>query len=209
MSHGKAHGAVMAIVLGMTFAAGAEEELLPAQAGGEHLAADPEVLDRGLVQGPSLPGPGAAPGSTWYGWQTLFADFAAVGIAAATTRPGSAYPGAITFLLAAPLVHLANGNAGGSAWSLGLRLGLPASLALLGAAADTCGPQELLCGLEGAAVGGLIGIVIASLVDATVLARTGAQRPAAEPSPSADAAGLQTFLVVDPRRGMVGLGGRF
>jgi hypothetical protein len=116
--------------------------------------------------------------SSWYGWQTLMADgawllvsVAAVG-AGATGGPSEAL-GWVSlggYFLGGPIVHFGHGNVGKGLGSLALRSGLPILAGGIGAKAATadCGGGEW-CGVGGALIGGLAGVVGAIVLDAAVL----------------------------------------
>ncbi len=117
------------------------------------------------------------PRSRWYGWQTLITDGASLamlmGGASANDSAGTwvALSG-LTYALGGPIVHWAHGNGGKGAASLGLRLGLPVGLGLLGYA---CG-SAISGGKDyGAAVFGALGFVVgfpaAMAIDSAALAR--------------------------------------
>lgn len=117
-----------------------------------------------------------ATGRRWYGWQTLIADAATVTLVPAVASQLDKDGGAIalgmvsSYLLASPIIHLAHGRPGIAAASLGLRTGMPMTGALLGAAlSGDC--RGSFCGLEGAAIGFVLGVLGASALDAAVLAR--------------------------------------
>jgi hypothetical protein len=114
--------------------------------------------------------------SEWYGGYTLAVD--AVGI---VTMP--ILVGIGIYALGAPIVHLAEGEPGHAAWSLGLRVGLPTVLGLTGAGIGAlagnrnCDSSSLsgdACDLAPAlyAAGGVIlGMLGAIAIDAALLAR--------------------------------------
>ncbi|MDB4933743.1 MAG: uncharacterized protein JWP87_715 [Labilithrix sp.] len=124
----------------------------------------------------------ARPTSTrrWYGWETLMADgislvvVPAVAIAVVPSRNGDNGGTAVglaaaSYALAPPIVHLAHGRPGIAAASLGLRLGVPVGGAMLGAAvAGDCGGS--FCRLGPAAAGFVVGMVVATTIDAAVFA---------------------------------------
>jgi len=131
------------------------------------------------------------PKAEWYGWQTLLVD----GVSLATiplelapstsfTRTPSAsylFIGSLTtYAFGAPLVHVAHGHWGRGALDLGLRVGAVAAGSLAGAALGRPGTPSSCTGdlagcfassSNGLAVGATIGAVVASLVDASLLAR--------------------------------------
>ena len=105
-----------------------------------------------------------------YGMQILVVD-AAVVASALAIESGEIFVGG--YLLSGPIVHVANGNGGKVIGSLLLRTGLPIGGAMLGAAAANCdgSEDEFLCGVGEAAIGLLAGMVAATVIDATVLAK--------------------------------------
>ena len=117
----------------------------------------------------------------WYGWQTLLADGAS---ASALLLAGVAYGANMEelggflalssvggYVLGAPIVHASKGNWGRAGGSLAVRVGAPILLGGIGAGLENCSDEEFLCGVEGALVGGVVGIGAAIALDATVLAR--------------------------------------
>jgi hypothetical protein len=112
----------------------------------------------------------------WYGGYTLATDGAAVALAlggAALDRDGELLlVGSVgAYLLGGPIVHLAHGNPGRSLLSLGMRAGLPVTLAFLGVAAEGCGEGHDFCGYGGALIGFGVGLVSAVVIDAAAIAR--------------------------------------
>jgi hypothetical protein len=140
---------------------------------------------------------------TWYGWQTLIVDGAALSLTvAAFSRANSSGNSAatllelsgITYVIGPPIVHWAHGNVGKGFGSLGMRLVAPVLGAGIGCALDQSG-GELGC-LGGLALGGFAGIVLAVVLDNALLAY--------DPAPERS----QYSLVVSPWAlpGAVGLG---
>jgi hypothetical protein len=82
-----------------------------------------------------------------------------------------------SYPIASPVVHLSHGNFGRALASLGLHLFLPYAGAYLGYSLEkaSCEEGEFLCGLAGAFLGGLFGLVAATTIDAGYLARPGDQ----------------------------------
>jgi len=114
----------------------------------------------------------------WYGYQTLLADAASTALligAAKSETPTLAALGLGTYLIAGPVIHLANGRPKAAGTSLALRLSLPlAGAALgvgLGAATVGTGGWAGLVVLFVGAIGGIAGAGVASIIDATTLAR--------------------------------------
>jgi len=128
------------------------------------------------------------PVENWYGGQTLAADGAAIALAlagGATTRAPSVSTGLAalsvgTYVLGGPIVHATHGRGGIGLADLVLRLSAPIVGGVLGAlvgnalvpaSASTC-EDDGPCGggLGGAVIGLGLGLVTATIVDATVLA---------------------------------------
>jgi hypothetical protein len=106
--------------------------------------------------------------STWYGWQTLISDGAAL-----VTAPLVPPLGLATYLLGAPLVHLGHGRPLAGLGSLGLRAGAPILGGALGVALErsASGCSGDFCGLGGLLLGGVVGVATAVALDSAVLAR--------------------------------------
>lgn len=121
----------------------------------------------------------------WYGWQILAADLSVVGCVAAFDHPICAVP----WLLSGPAIHLAHGRPGLAGISLALRLGGVALGAGIGHSVANCpdrsSPQQQsqgdgttltidwsgldgLCEAGYVAVGALIGMAVAVVVDAAI-----------------------------------------
>lgn len=160
--------------------------------------------------------------SYWYGWQTATSDAASIAVilaGSAMHAPLLSYAGAGGVLFGAPAVHIANGRAGVGFGSLGLRVVLPVMGAVIGySAAGSCQEDprstQLLgnCFLHGigeAALGGLIGVGSAMVIDATAL--TFGRREISEPRESGMPRVTSVAPSYDPltRTASVGMGGRF
>ena len=108
------------------------------------LAADAVAAERGsVVSDPPAASVGSevasseadavAGSTTWYGWQSLTTDAAAVGLALAAVNLGSPDQGTLTVLsvstyaLGGPIVHLSHENPGRAGLSLVARVALPAA----------------------------------------------------------------------------------
>lgn len=124
-----------------------------------------------------------------YRGQTLGADAAAVGLVllAAAGVGGQSHQSnttsllelaAATYVLGGPMIHLLHDRPGRAAASLALRVAAPLVFAMVGAAIGRSdpgctggycdvGPGES----DGAALGGLLGVITASVIDAAVFAR--------------------------------------
>jgi hypothetical protein len=117
-------------------------------------------------------------GRVWYGWQTLAADAASVGVVAlaAATADGDAAlaVGLGSYVLGAPIVHAANGRIGAAMGSASLRLALPVIAFSVSMSSGDCdgvddGREPSSCGPE-RAVGPVLGaLATATLVDALLL----------------------------------------
>ncbi len=165
-------------------------------------AAPPELPPAAIASPTDISPPGMTPaveptpaedaGTKSYWYQTLGAD----GLAFAFTLAGARGNGDAgvtlglgTYLLGAPIIHVAHGRPGRAVGSVAMRIGLPFLGAMVGAALEPkhncrpgvdsfeCGDDE---GPSGEVVLGLLlGVVGASLIDATVMADGDA--PAAKP----------------------------
>ncbi len=113
----------------------------------------------------------------WYGWQTLTTDGASLLLliiagASSDALDGAGAIGSLslgTYLLGGPVVHFAHENVGRGFGSLALRGGLPIVFGVVGVQLENCQEGEWFCGLGGAVLGGLLGIVTAITVDASLL----------------------------------------
>jgi hypothetical protein len=106
-----------------------------------------------------------------FGGQVALADAAAIALSiglAAGTRNRVLLAGGV---LGGPTVHAVHGDGAGAVEGLLLRLGLPVAGALIGGALDAsnCGSDFSQCGLEGALVGGFVGVLSATAIDASLL----------------------------------------
>jgi hypothetical protein len=111
-----------------------------------------------------------------------------------------------TVLLGGPAIHLAHGEVGRAALSFGLRVALPIVGAAIGVRSASCGDANL-CGLDEALAGLAIGSVIASVVDATLIA--GPWRPPSSTAKAHSGWSLAPRVVATPELALVGVGGRF
>jgi hypothetical protein len=118
--------------------------------------------------------------SHWYGWQTLLTDVGAIVLAAGALGLGedpAARPvgiaSAALYFGGGPAVHFVHGRVGTGLIDLLLRVGLPATGGLAGAAISNCSGRNAgqFCGLGAAAGGLLLGGIAASVLDAAWLAR--------------------------------------
>jgi hypothetical protein len=112
----------------------------------------------------------------WYGGYTLMADGISLGaaIAGAISEGSGGEPflwiAGGGYLLGAPIVHLAHGNPGRAAASLGLRVGLPLAFFGTGLIIEDC-PKGDFCGLASFVIGVPLGMAAAIALDASLLAR--------------------------------------
>lgn len=180
----------------------------PSRARAQAAAGDAPRSPRTTVPEPPVRG--------WYGWQTLVSDGASVMAfagALALYRPSSGGAQDLSagllvlagsgYLVGAPALHLAHDAPWKAAGSLGMRLGLPAAGLFAGlAVAPRCSGLRCMDGLGSGALGALLGLVGAIVVDAAVLAF--------EPAPIAAkrlgvASAWNLAPRVDPLRGEVGV----
>lgn len=107
----------------------------------------------------------------WYGWQPLLGDLAGAGIFIAGAARGNAgieIVGVLVFPVAAPVIHLEHGHPYRALGSLVLRVGAPVGGLFLGAQVEgrNCTrSDEGPCGLAGAVLGSLIGLLTAVVID--------------------------------------------
>ncbi len=122
--------------------------------------------------------------SRWYGWQTLTADGLALGIGVVGAGTESTTLGHValgSYLVGAPIVHLAHDEPARAFGSLALRAGLPAAGLLAGCQLDD-DPGFLGC-IGGAALGTLIGMSAAIAIDSAALAWSDTPVKAADAAP--------------------------
>jgi hypothetical protein len=110
----------------------------------------------------------------WYGWQTLIADGASIGLAVATK--GNPWVMGASYSLVPSVIHFAHGNIGRGFIDLGVRVVLPPLMAigggLIGVAAasdDGTGAGKLGGLLIGGMLGLITGYVGAVTIDAAAL----------------------------------------
>jgi hypothetical protein len=107
----------------------------------------------------------------YYGHQTLLVDLASAGGIVAgivTESPVPAVMGLLGFWLGAPAVHLSHGESGRALASFVMRPGLVIGGAYLGVQIEDCdgsGGGEF-CGLAGIFFGSIVGLGVASVIDA-------------------------------------------
>jgi hypothetical protein len=146
-----------------------------------------------LAPGAEQPLPPAEEGTASYRHLTLGLDVATVGLFALGVKQedgGLIELSLATYVLGAPIVHLAKGRSGRALASVGMRLALPIVGGFLGQALrTTCvssDPYYDECDEEGpsgeAAIGALVGIATAMIVDSAYLA--GGDPPTPKPQPT-------------------------
>jgi hypothetical protein len=170
------------------------------------VTASPTFAPPGMV--PTTPAAAAESEIESYRWQIAFADTASIVLLVSHTN-ATATVGALTYLLAGPVIHGAHDEGGRTAASLALRVGLPlltaAGLTALAAHQNTCAPDDndcdsgaLIAAVEGLLVGGLAAMVI----DTTLLARPHVVHRETRLT-------LSPHVSVTPERTSVGILGRF
>ena len=115
--------------------------------------------------------------SRWYGWQTLATDGAALMLAVVAVRGDDDISSLLgltsvaLYGLGGPVVHLTHDNGWQALGSLALRGGLPVLAGAAGVALERCdnSDEEDFCGLSGAVLGGLAGMVSAMVIDSAAL----------------------------------------
>jgi hypothetical protein len=152
----------------------------------------------------------------WYGWQLLLADGAAFGAlaigTAADVRGDAAWavgiPAVLTYKIVPPLIHWGH-RRGAIGWaSFGIRDGVPALGFLAGLAASDCrhdvsDQAHSICVNNAAGIGTIGGMVVASILDASLLAW---DAPSAPLSTRED---LMLNLAVQPHGATFGLARAF
>jgi hypothetical protein len=133
-------------------------------------AVPPEVPSAALTKDAA---PAADDDKHWYGWQTMLADAGTASIVIVAVKlnlsgNGVAYLGAALFAASGPAIHFSHGRNGTGLLDLLLRVGLPLGSALgFGLVTSTSSCSE--CFLGGAVFGLGLGVVGASILDATLL----------------------------------------
>jgi hypothetical protein len=157
---------------------------------------------------PAQPAPEADQSQTvqeWYGYQNLAADGAAFALAMAAGSTENREAGNAlgwlsfgTYVLASPIIHgLHGGGVGRSLASGAMRLGLPVLGAVIGGSMASCdGREGCWDDLGGIALGGLIGIGTAIVIDDLALSveEHHVERPMWTPTVAPSAGGM-TFGV--------------
>jgi hypothetical protein len=133
--------------------------------------------------------PPPAEARVWYGWQTLASDGAAGGLflAAVADHGKTALYGVsgITYVLGAPIVHLAHGQWEMSLASLGVRTVTPLLGAAIGNHYDNCqaasvtGSSRGACSSKWEVTGVAVGGLAAALLDGLLLAYEPSRRTSA------------------------------
>lgn len=144
--------------------------LTPTPAAAQAAADDPPDTASPIAPPPSpapplAAAPAPAPARSWYGWQLVLIDAAALALIPATQTPSPVLLWAGT----GSVVHLAHNNIARAGASFGLRIALTAVGAVAGASA-TRGCKGWFCGVEGVAIGGMVGIGVAEVIDVAALA---------------------------------------
>jgi len=145
----------------------------------------------------------------WYGWQTLTADGASLGVLILGTALGSRSEsgddlvalGLLGYEFAPGIVHFTHRNVGRGFASFGIRLGMPLAGAFLGASLAS-GCNTNLCEATGAGVGVLLGMGGAVAIDAALFAYDERKRS------SARRLGLVPLVSLTPQQAWLGLGGQ-
>ncbi len=113
--------------------------------------------------------------SHWYGWQTLIVDGGWIVGGGGLTGTSPAVGAVVVvggYFLGPPIVHWAHGNVGRGFADLGIRVGAPLLLGVGGYALfNSDRNSNEFAGAAGAAVGAVLGMIGAIVIDAAVLAR--------------------------------------
>lgn len=158
-----------------------------------------------------LPAAKAPPPSEWYGWQVLVADASSLSLGIVGGLGGRSLPaaglGAVTYVGVSPIIHGVHGNAGAALGSLGLRVAMPTGGLFLGAAIGNGSSRSDQLGgvIVGAFTGAAAGMVLATVIDTTLLARAD---KAPEPVPAGKVV-WRPNLGVSQRGAEVGVSGAF
>jgi hypothetical protein len=153
-----------------------------------------------------------APTVTTYGFQIVAADVLALALGAAADSHWNS-PNLLlgAWLLASPTVHVVHGDYGAAVASLGLHIGLPLLGFALGYETAGCGSNNdaFLCGAGQGLAGMGIGMVVATVIDATQLARHTEAPAAGSTASSGRASSTLAFSVGRNGDVSVGVVGRF
>jgi hypothetical protein len=115
--------------------------------------------------------------------------------------------GGITTFIVPPIIHFAHGELGRGGGSFGVRYGLAGIGALVGMSAYSCNEdEEFLCKMNGIGPGMLVGVAIASLIDAFAIAK---QPTSEEPKRRGPLRVFQPVVTTTNGGGQVGLVGTF
>jgi hypothetical protein len=181
------------------------------------VSAEPQYVDtdeRSLSADEEDPSP-APPETRWYGWQTLTTDAVAVSLLLSGVGPDANLTalevGMGTFGLGGPIVHVAHGRPVIAAASFLARVALPTAGYFVGEAVQNCHHEtseedEMSCAPIGSILGGLLGVAIASGIDAAVFANEDVK-----PERPSSSAGLTVSpaIAVTTRAASVGVSGAF
>jgi hypothetical protein len=170
--------------------------------------------ERGRDDG-EKPSPVPATVDQWYGYQTLIADGAGLTMTISGVAANSgalAATGLTTAVLTPPILHFAHGNFGYGVASLGLRLGAPLGLGVLGTLAGWLAgglnDKSAAVGLYG---GCLLGWGVAAALDAAVFGHEKVNQP--EESAALRRGGnwftFRPDVALGHERGTVGVAGTF
>jgi hypothetical protein len=138
--------------------------------------------------------------SSWYGWQTLTADGAGVlllAVGAAKNVPQLGYMGVTTYLVGAPIVHIAHAHVGRGFGSLGLRIGAPIAGFATGFVVVSRSEGHAMSwgGLFGGMLGMLVGMSAAVVIDGAALSYERRLAPKTAPTQGAFSATPVAFAV--------------
>ena len=121
-------------------------------------------------------GPREARAEEWYGEQVIISDVTSAGVTSigiGANKDGVMLLGAAMYVVGAPAIHAAHGDFGRAGISLGMRVGLPVLGAVAGSAAGCHSKRMFDCLIPtGMLLGGMIGILGASVLDAALLSTT-------------------------------------
>lgn len=188
------------LALPSTAAAGAETPAAPMAGAGQDKNRDDEPAPK-----------------VWYGYKLLLADALSIGVVMVGARSGLGAglvaPGIGGAFLAAPIVHLTEGQRGRALGSLGLRLLLPLGVGLVAAQSQERRSGECNCmgGVFAFAGGMVLGLGAAMILDAALLG----WRPVGEVERAQAAKARSRSLALVPAFGVgpagasVGVAGRF
>lgn len=174
------------------------------------------ALSSTAAAGTETPADTPAP-AVWYGYKLLLADALSIGVIAAGASTGAgaalAAPGIGGAFLAAPIVHLTEGQRGRALGSLALRLLVPLGVGVIAAETQERRSSECNCmgGVFAFAGGMVLGLGAAMLLDAALLG----WRPVGDVERAKTARARSSSLALVPAFGVgpagasVGVAGRF